>query len=68
MNKDQDIYLAVLDGSPAIDSNASELRIYNYSRVYRITAGGPSRGSILLDAAEGPQTGTKVQVGHGLSD
>lgn len=61
MNKDQDIYLAVLDGSPAIDSNASELRIYNYSRVYRITAGGPSRGSILLDAAEGPQTGTKVQ-------
>lgn len=61
MNKDQEIYLAVLDSPSTTDPNPSEPCTYNYSQVYRITAGGPSRGSILLDAAEGPQVGTKVQ-------
>ncbi|KAH7341621.1 hypothetical protein B0J17DRAFT_647306 [Rhizoctonia solani] len=62
IDKDQDIYLGVISestsGSKARDSG---IRTYNYSRIYRIRAGGPSRGSLLLDTTEGPQAGTKVQ-------
>ncbi|ELU40699.1 hypothetical protein AG1IA_05267 [Rhizoctonia solani AG-1 IA] len=63
IGKDQEIYLGVIsDPTSGPKAQHSGIRTYNYSRIYRITAGGPSRGSLLLDAAEGPQTGTKVQV------
>ncbi|KAG8679626.1 hypothetical protein FRC11_003492, partial [Ceratobasidium sp. 423] len=63
IGKDQDIYLGVLKDptSPNPKAHDSGMRTYNYNRVYRITAGGPSRGSLLLDATEGPPAGTKVQ-------
>ncbi|CAE6480371.1 unnamed protein product [Rhizoctonia solani] len=63
IGKDQDIYLGVIEGptSPNPKARDSRIRTYAYSRVYRITAGGPSRGALLLDATEGPQAGTKVQ-------
>ncbi|GAB1522959.1 hypothetical protein RhiTH_006088 [Rhizoctonia solani] len=62
IGKDQEIYLGVIsDPTSGPKAQHSGIRTYNYSRIYRITAGGPSRGSLLLDAAEGPQTGTKVQ-------
>ncbi|CAE6480101.1 unnamed protein product [Rhizoctonia solani] len=67
IDKDQDVYLGdvylgVID-SASSDSktHGSVTRTYKYSRLFRITAGGPSRGSLLLDATEGPQAGTKVQ-------
>jgi hypothetical protein len=62
ISKDQTIYLAVLDASVAPEPQTNEVRTYSYDRVYKISAGGPSRGSILLDATEGPRAGTKVQV------
>ncbi|CAE6478097.1 hypothetical protein ACGC1H_002740 [Rhizoctonia solani] len=63
IDKDQDIYLGVMDGSTSFNPKAHDSgeRTYNYSQIYRITAGGPSQGSLLLDATEGPQAGTKVQ-------
>ncbi|CAE7233919.1 unnamed protein product [Rhizoctonia solani] len=63
INKDQDIYLGVISDSTASDPNThdSGIRTCKYNRLYRITAGGPSRGSLLLDATEGPQAGSKVQ-------
>ncbi|KAF8673966.1 FIST N domain [Rhizoctonia solani] len=62
IGKDQEIYLGVIsDPTSGPKAQHSGIRTYNYSRIYRITAGGPSRGSLLLDATEGPQTGTKVQ-------
>ncbi|KDN48808.1 hypothetical protein RSAG8_02795, partial [Rhizoctonia solani AG-8 WAC10335] len=61
IDKDQDIYLGVLSDTASPDVRDSGIHTCNYSRIYRITAGGPSRGSLLLDATEGPQAGTKVQ-------
>ncbi|KAG8770664.1 hypothetical protein FRC12_004135 [Ceratobasidium sp. 428] len=60
MNKEQDVYLGTVDTtatpSPLTNKSASK-----YSRLYKITAGGPTRGTILLDTVEGPQAGAKVQ-------
>ncbi|CAE6465789.1 unnamed protein product [Rhizoctonia solani] len=61
IDKDQDIYLGVISDPASPDVRDSGIHTCNYSRIYRITAGGPSRGSLLLDATEGPQAGTKVQ-------
>ncbi|KAG9080068.1 hypothetical protein FRC06_007114, partial [Ceratobasidium sp. 370] len=56
IDKEQDIYLGVADAT--VDGGQSAQK---YGRVYKITAGGPTRGTILLDATEGPQVGAKVQ-------
>ncbi|CEL55557.1 hypothetical protein RSOLAG1IB_01569 [Rhizoctonia solani AG-1 IB] len=62
VRKDQDIYLGTInDFTPNRKAYDSGVRTYNYNRLYKITAGGPSRGSLLLDATEGPRAGTKVQ-------
>ncbi|CAE6461324.1 unnamed protein product [Rhizoctonia solani] len=62
IDKDQDIYLGVIsDSTSASKVHDSMIPTCDYSRIYRIKAGGPSRGSLLLDATEGPQAGTKVQ-------
>lgn len=58
LNKDHDIYLGVVNTTVKQTSNGPQ----SYSKVYRITAGDPSRGSLLLDAAEGPEVGARVQV------
>ncbi|CAE6462219.1 unnamed protein product [Rhizoctonia solani] len=62
IGKDQGIYLGVLsDFASNPKARDCGQPTYNYTRLYRITAGGPSRGSLLLDATEGPRIGTKVQ-------
>ncbi|KAJ1307699.1 hypothetical protein OPQ81_001788 [Rhizoctonia solani] len=62
IGKDQDIYIGVIrDFTSNPKVHDSGMRTYDYSRVYRIAAGGTSRGSLLLDATEGPQVGTRVQ-------
>lgn len=58
LDKDHDIYLGVIDTTVKQTSNGPQ----GYSKVYKITAGDPSRGSLLLDAAEGPEVGARVQV------
>jgi hypothetical protein len=60
--KEQDIYLGVVDTSADPVHSSGDQKVYKYSRVYKITAGGPSHGTILLAATEGPQAGAKVQV------
>ncbi|KAG9126576.1 hypothetical protein FRC07_002916 [Ceratobasidium sp. 392] len=58
IDKEQDVYLGAIDATSSPSGNHSTQK---YSRVFKITAGGPTRGTILLDATEGPQVGEKVQ-------
>jgi hypothetical protein len=62
IDKEHDIYLGVIDTSLSPTPSSGDKKVYKYSRVYKITAGGPSQGTLLLDATEGPQVGAKVQV------
>ena len=63
LDKEHDVYLGVVDTTVKQGSNGTP----SYSKMYRIMAGDPSRGSLLLDAAEGPEMGAQVQVGTSIS-
>ncbi|KAG8904344.1 hypothetical protein FRC01_008770, partial [Tulasnella sp. 417] len=56
--KAADMYLGVLDESQPDSATPS------FSMVYRVSAGGPSRGTISVDADVGPPTGSRVQFLH----
>ncbi|KAG8702286.1 hypothetical protein FRC08_003581 [Ceratobasidium sp. 394] len=60
IDKEQDIYLGAVDTTADLGPPGDQSS-HKYGRVYKITAGGPTRGTILLDATEGPQVGAKVQ-------
>ncbi|KAF8604551.1 hypothetical protein BDV93DRAFT_471477 [Ceratobasidium sp. AG-I] len=57
LDKEHDVYLAVTDTMAKQSSNGPP----SYTKMYKIMAGDPSRGSLLLDAAEGPEVGARVQ-------
>lgn len=63
LDKEHDVYLGVIDTTAKQTSNGTP----SYSKIYKIMAGDPSRGSLLLDAAEGPEAGARVQVGCSFS-
>ncbi|QRV90191.1 hypothetical protein RhiJN_18209 [Ceratobasidium sp. AG-Ba] len=60
INKEDDIYLGVISDATS-PVYRRRTRRPPFSHVFKVTAGGPTKGTLLLDATEGPRVGSKVQ-------